>query len=85
MLLVVDVGNTNIVIGVMQGADVRHQWRITTGTRTTDEFGMALIQLMKLHDLGASDIMGAAISCVVPSTLYSIEKAVRATWTSGRW
>ncbi len=77
MLLVVDVGNTNIVLGVMDGPEVRHQWRITTGTRTTDEFGLALTQLLRLHGLENDDISGAAISCVVPSTLYSIEKAIR--------
>jgi len=77
MLLVVDVGNTNIVIGLMEGDAVAHQWRVTTAPRTTDEFGLALLQLMQLHGVGREQVDGAAISCVVPSTLYAIEKAIR--------
>jgi len=77
MLLVIDVGNTNIVIGLMEGAQVLHQWRITTCPRTTDEVGLALLQLMQHHGVAPKDVHGAAISCVVPSTLYAIEKAIR--------
>jgi type III pantothenate kinase len=77
MLLVVDVGNTNIVLGLMEGFEVRHQWRITTGSRTTDEFGLTLLQLMQLHGIEKDDVEGAAISCVVPSTLYAIQKGIR--------
>jgi type III pantothenate kinase len=77
MLLVVDVGNTNIVLGLMDGPTVRHLWRITTGTRTTDEFGLTIIQLMELHGVRKEDVEGAAISSVVPSTLYAIEKGIR--------
>lgn len=77
MLLVVDVGNTNIVLGLMDGFEVRHQWRITTGSRTTDEFGLTLLQLMQLHGVSKDEIEGAAVSCVVPSTLYAINKGIR--------
>ena len=77
MLLVVDVGNTNIVLGLMEGFEVRHQWRITTGSRTTDEFGLTLLQLMQLHGVAKEAVEGAAISCVVPSTLYAIQKGIR--------
>jgi len=77
MLLVIDVGNTNIVLGLMDGEEVLHQWRVTTGTCTTDEFGLTLVQLLGLQGVGRDEVTGAAISCVVPSTLYSIEKAIR--------
>jgi type III pantothenate kinase len=77
MLLVVDVGNTNIVLGLMDGPEVRHQWRVSTVSRTTDEFGLTLIQLLELHEVEPSSLDGAAISCVVPSTLYAIQKAIR--------
>jgi type III pantothenate kinase len=56
---------------------VRHQWRITTGSRTTDEFGLTLLQLMQLHGVPKEAVEGAAISCVVPSTLYAIQKGIR--------
>ncbi len=77
MLLVVDVGNTNIVLGLMEGFEVRHQWRLTTGSRTTDEFGLVLLQLLELQGLDKRMIDGAAVGCVVPSTLYAIQKGIR--------
>ncbi|MBN1336199.1 MAG: type III pantothenate kinase [Deltaproteobacteria bacterium] len=77
MLLVLDVGNTNIVMGMAQGEEVRHHWRLTTCPRTTDEFGLILVQHLGLQGLGPKDVHGAAISCVVPSLLYGLEKAIR--------
>lgn len=77
MLLVIDVGNTNIVLGLMREREVVHHWRISTGARTTDEFGLTLLQLISHVGLGPKDVTGAIVSCVVPSTLYSIEKACR--------
>ena len=47
MLLVIDVGNTNTVLGAMDGKKVVFRWRITTSQRTTDEFGILLLQLLE--------------------------------------
>jgi len=77
MLLVIDVGNTNIVLGAMQGAEVVHRWRVSTVPRTTDEFGLLMLQLLSHQGLGPADIDGVSVSCVVPSLVYSIEKASR--------
>ena len=77
MLLVVDVGNTNTVLGLMDGEEVRQQWRISTLPRTTDEVGLAMTQLLTLRGWKVADVEGVIISCVVPSMLYNIEKAVR--------
>ncbi len=77
MLLVIDVGNTNIVLGAMRGAEVVHRWRVSTAPRTTDEVGLLLLQLMRHRGLGPDDIDGVSVSCVVPSLLYAIEKASR--------
>jgi type III pantothenate kinase len=77
MLLVIDVGNTNTVLGAFKGEKVVHRWRVTTGSRTTDEFGLLLLELLRHRDLGPEDVDGAVISCVVPSVLYTIEKACR--------
>lgn len=77
MLLVVDVGNTNIVIGLMEGEQPKHTFRLTTTPRTTDEFGLALTQLLAARGLSAEPVSGAIISSVVPTLLYSLEKAVR--------
>ena len=77
MLLGIDVGNTNTVIGALEGFDVIHLWRVSTVSRTTDEFGLALIQLLQHNKIAAEDVEGVAVCCVVPSVLYAIEKAVR--------
>ncbi|MCB9759373.1 MAG: type III pantothenate kinase [Alphaproteobacteria bacterium] len=77
MLLVIDVGNTNIVLGLMQGSEVLHQWRISTTTRTTDEFGLTVLQLLAHREVPAAAVTGVIVSCVVPSTLYAIQKASR--------
>lgn len=77
MLLVIDVGNSNTVIGAMENGVVRYRWRITTKSRTTDELGMLLLQLFQVRGLTQADITGVCVSCVVPSVLYAIEKASR--------
>lgn len=77
MILVIDVGNTNTVIGAMADGQVIYHWRISTMIRTTDEIGLLLLQLIEVRGLKASDIVGICVSCVVPSVLYSIEKAAR--------
>jgi type III pantothenate kinase len=77
MLLGIDVGNTNTVIGALEGFDVVHLWRVSTVDRTTDEFGLALVQLLSHNKISVQDIEGVAVCCVVPSVLYAIEKSVR--------
>ncbi|MCP4805659.1 MAG: type III pantothenate kinase [Proteobacteria bacterium] len=77
MLLVIDVGNTNTVIGLMRGVEVHERFRITTKQRTTDEFGLVLRELLKLHGHSPADVTGCIVSCVVPSTLFNIDKACR--------
>ena len=77
MLLVIDVGNTNTVVGLMDGQTVREHWRISTLVRTTDEFGLLMLQLLSHRGVESGEVHGAAISCVVPNTLYSIEKGIR--------
>ena len=77
MILVIDVGNTNTVIGAMESGQVLFRWRISTVSRTTDEFGMLLLQLLRHKSLEVPQFEGFAVSCVVPSILYAIEKAAR--------
>ena len=49
-LLVIDVGNTNTVLGLYQGAELKSQWRVeTNGSRTADEYAVLLQQLMGLE------------------------------------
>ena len=77
MILGIDVGNTNTVIGALEGLEVRHLWRVTTKVRTTDEFGLALLQLLQHQEISKDEVEGVVVCCVVPSVLYAIEKAAR--------
>jgi type III pantothenate kinase len=77
MVLVIDVGNTNTVLGLVDGEAVLHTWRISTLQRTTDELGALLVQLVEHRGIGASAIRGAICSSVVPTQVYTVEKACR--------
>ncbi len=77
MLLVIDVGNTNIVLGAMEGGEVIEQWRISTSRRTTDEVGLVLLQLLSHRGVAPASVEGVIISCVVPSLLFNLTKACR--------
>ena len=68
MLLALDIGNTNIVVGVFDGDRLLHGWRLSTQPqRTADEMGMWLIQLFQHRRLQASDVDGVVMASVVPT------------------
>jgi type III pantothenate kinase len=77
MLLVIDVGNTNTVLGLMDGTAVRETFRISSIQRSTDEFGVLVLQMLAHRGYGAESVGGAILSSVVPSLVYSVEKACR--------
>src|SRR5688572_12026377 len=67
MLLAIDVGNTNIVIGVFRGATLVHTWRLTTiRERTSDEMGILITNLCERHEIRRLDISGIIVASVVP-------------------
>ncbi len=67
MILVFDVGNTETTAGLFEGAELRAQWRITTGiSRTPDEFGLVLRALVSSANVDYRLVTGAAIASVVP-------------------
>jgi type III pantothenate kinase len=73
-LLVIDVGNTNTVLGLYQGDQLKTKWRVqTNGQRTADEYAVFLQQLMSFGDLQLKDIKHAIVSSVVPPTLFSLK------------
>lgn len=75
MLFVIDVGNTNTVIGIFSGNDLIHEWRIRTDRhKTEDEFGMLIRSLLDHKGLTFSDINGMIISSVVPPIMFALEK-----------
>ena len=75
MLLVLNVGNTNTVIGALEGEEVLHRWRISSAPRTTDELGMLLLQLLAQRAFPVEEVEGVCVACVVPSIRYAVEKA----------
>jgi type III pantothenate kinase len=74
MLLVVDVGNTNTVLGVFEGNDLRAHWRVETRTgRTGDEYAALLHELFALAQLPWK-VNAAIVGTVVPPVLFSLEQ-----------
>ena len=68
MLLVIDVGNTNIVYGLFDGTTLLHQFRVESGRgRTADEYAVILRQLLAMHDVAPGDVHAAILASVVPS------------------
>jgi type III pantothenate kinase len=75
MLFVLDVGNTNMVLGVFEQAQLKHQWRIKTDRyKTEDEFGVLIHSLFNQKGITFSDITGIIISSVVPPIMFALER-----------
>lgn len=74
MILVIDVGNTNIVLGVYQQETLQHFWRLSTNRQATaDEYGVMIHNLFSLAGLSVKDIDGVIISSVVPPIMSTME------------
>jgi type III pantothenate kinase len=75
MLLVFDVGNTNIVLGVFNNSQLVADWRISTNReRTADEYGIILKELFATAHIDMSDVKDTVISTVVPPLTYILER-----------
>jgi pantothenate kinase (EC 2.7.1.33) len=75
MLLAIDIGNTNITLGVFQGSNLKVTWRLATGIhRLEDEYGTQLLDLLRHRRLSASGISGAVLCSVVPPLEYIFQK-----------
>lgn len=78
MLIVIDVGNTNIAVGAFEGETLKKSWRISTGyNKSSDEIGMLLVQFLSLSDIAVGEIENVIISSVVPQVMFSLERAVK--------
>lgn len=78
MILVFDVGNTNIVFGIYRDKKLMDFWRISTNSQqTSDEYGMLINQLFNFRGYRLSDIDAIVISSVVPTIMYSLEHMTR--------
>lgn len=75
MLLVIDVGNTNTVLGVYEGEKLLADWRLSTApSRTVDEYGILCLELFASVKLEMSAVDAIAISSVVPPMNFTLHK-----------
>jgi type III pantothenate kinase len=86
VLMAIDVGNTQIVVGLFDddgpvgSGDLAHHWRVATHpSYTADEFALQLSQLLALGGLGFSAVTGTVIACVVPPLQVALRQMV-ARW-----
>ena len=76
VLLVFDVGNTNIVIGAFKDKELVADWRISTKQeRTSDEYGIMLKDLFAIDNLDMNEVKATVISTVVPPLTFILERA----------
>ena len=77
MILVVDVGNTNITFGVFKGDVLKSTFRMMTGTdHTSDEYGIHLLAMLNLNGIAKEAIEGVMIASVVPKVMHALVNAV---------
>lgn len=78
MILVMDVGNTNIKCGLFEERVLLHSWRITSKIdNTSDELGMVMLSFFNYLNLSMSDVSGIMISSVIPSMNYTLDHMCR--------
>jgi len=77
MLLALDVGNTNIVLGLFSGKQLRHHWRISTRREgTSDEYNILIEALFSLEHVRRQEIGAAVISSVVPPLQATLKEMI---------
>lgn len=77
MLLAIDVGNTNITIGVFQREDLAANFRLTTKiARTSDEYGLLLCDLLRTRGIDPNCLEDVIIASVVPGMMYSFTRGI---------
>lgn len=82
MLLALDIGNTEITVGLIQGDEVRGHWRLTTNPdRTPDEWGVAIEAFLARAGHSPAEIRAACIASVVPGVTQSLVAAIRSAIT----
>ena len=78
MLLVIDVGNTNLEFGLFEGTKLSGSFRMGTNPETTsDEIGFMLAHFLEFNGLERGDIEDVVIASVVPQIMYSLLNAVK--------
>ncbi len=78
MILTLDIGNTNIKTALFEGMEMKEYWRLSTNrNRTSDEYGMAMMNLLKHYDIDVAQVEGIMMSSVVPQVNFTIEHMCR--------
>lgn len=78
MILAIDIGNSNIVLGCIEGKEILKEARIATDTiKTSDQYCVELKSILDLLEIDTSRIEGTIISSVVPPVLNSFKTAIR--------
>lgn len=78
MLLVIDVGNSNIVLGIYRNESLVRDWRISTDkSKTTDEYGILVHDLFRISGIDFAEVKDLIISSVVPTLTGVLEKLSR--------
>ncbi len=77
MLLVIDVGNTNITCGVFKEEELIGSFRITTKLqRTSDEYGLTICELLNYRGITSSDVEAVIVASVVPGIMHSLKNGI---------
>lgn len=78
MLLVIDVGNTNIVLGLFEGEELHQSWRVNTSRqKTADEYGILFRALLEHSNFSAEMVHAVIISSVVPPLTSEIVRMIK--------
>lgn len=78
MILAVDIGNSNIVLGGMEGQKIIFEARVRTdSTKTSDEYCIDLKNILDIYGVERSAVEGAIVASVVPQVLNSIKTAIK--------
>ena len=78
MILTLDIGNTNMKTALFEGMDMVQYWRLSTNrNRTSDEYGMALMNLLHHNGIDPKAVEGIMMSSVVPQINFTIEHMCR--------
>lgn len=78
MLLAIDIGNTNVTLGVFHGERLRATWRLAPDmSRLADEYAVLMLNLLANENLGREDVEAAVISSVVPDLEVTFEDVCR--------
>lgn len=77
MVLVVDIGNSNVVVGCVEGKDIVFEARLRTdSTKTSDEYCIDLKNVLDIYNIDREQIEGAIIGSVVPQVLNTFQTAI---------